>query len=171
MSNTFRYLFLILRNKFLLDLLKIYLYFLQNHKIYIEKETIEFKDSRTRTKADVTIRNTLCVSSVQEQRRRFALSILVHQQRRCAPGLFLRIGRRLQSARVRPDVGRAVVFMTVKSYVDQDDDENDGRMAKRRTMTNANERINGIYGDAKRRVVTSSLPYRLFLRLIYIDGL
>lgn len=64
--------------------------------------------------------------------------------------------------------------MAVKSYVDDDDDdeddENDGRMAKRSTTTNANKRINGIYGDAKRRdpsrVVASSLPYRLFPRLI-----
>lgn len=43
MSNTFRYLFLILRNKFLLDLLKIHLYFLQNHKFILKRRQLNSK--------------------------------------------------------------------------------------------------------------------------------
>lgn len=113
-------------------------------------------------RADVTARNTLCVSSVQEERRRFALSILVHQQspKTMLAGLFLRIGRRLQSARVKPDVGRAVVFMTVKSYVDQDDDEDDGWMEKRRTCeTNAKDKWNLRWRKTSRSVASSRHHY------------
>lgn len=55
-------------------------------------------------------------------------------------GLLLRIGRRLQSARVKPDVGGAARLYDCQVARGR---ESDGRAAKR-SITSASGRVNGI---------------------------
>lgn len=63
--------------------------------------------------------------------------------------LLLRIGRRLQSTRVKPDVGGAARLYGCQVARGQ---ESDGRGAKRSiTTARASGRVNGIYVDAKHR--------------------